>query len=176
MNARRRFMKFAAGAALPASAALVAGVAQADDGSVKEFLGAWKTVHTIPGGSFIELLSFASGGVLTETNSFLHTHSSLDLTYFGVPGGVAMSASDGMGNWARTSHGQINVEFRKLLFSAGVYFGDFQVQGVLYSNGTTLTARWDHIGVQLLNGSVIEFPSPMGPATSTGSPVVYTPK
>src|SRR4051794_31175495 len=99
MNERRTFLKMAAASALPVGAALLSsGVARADDGSTKEFLGSWSTVHTLPFPpfSFREFLSFAEGGVLHETNSFLHTTSNLDFSALGLPS--VLNAADGAGN------------------------------------------------------------------------------
>jgi hypothetical protein len=168
MNPRRNFMRFLA-AAVPGSAVLATGVARADDGSANDFLGAWTTVHTIPGGgSFTEFLTFASGGGLTETNSFLHTSSNLDFSSFGVPlSGV--NASDGMGNWERTGSRQIKVEFRKLMFIAGRYGADFKVEGTLSLNGEILSANWTRIAVEVIGGPVIL----LGSATSTGTRIQF---
>src|SRR5438067_608752 len=100
MNGRRNFLRLASAAAVPAAAAIVSsGVARADDDSANEFLGVWSTIHTLPfpPGHFREFLSFAEGGVLHETNSFLHTTSNLDFSMFGLPNVV--NAADGVGNW-----------------------------------------------------------------------------
>src|SRR5438477_5790750 len=103
MNDRRNFLKLASAAAIPAVAAVVwSGVAQADDGSAKEFLGAWNAIQTLPsppfppGASFREFLSFADGGVVHETNSFLNTASNLDFSMYGLP--KVVNAADGVGS------------------------------------------------------------------------------
>lgn len=170
MNPRRRFMKFAAAAALPVSAGLVTGIAHADDGDVKEFLGAWKTKHTLPPGGpqpdFTEFLTFADGGVLTETNAFLHTSSNLNPPFFPIP---AANASDGMGNWERIGRRQIAVAFRKLIFSRGQYAAELKVEGILFSDGVRLDATWRRIALELLDGTTIF----LGTATSTGTRIRY---
>lgn len=75
MKDRRKFLKLAATAVLPAGSVVISNdIARADDGSGKEFLGSWNSIHTLPfpPGQFREFLSFADGGVLHETNAFLH--------------------------------------------------------------------------------------------------------
>src|SRR4030095_2557007 len=48
MNDRRRsFLKLASSVAVPAAAAVSSGIARADDGNDKDFLGAWNTIHTL---------------------------------------------------------------------------------------------------------------------------------
>jgi hypothetical protein len=164
MNQRRNFLRLASAAALPIAAATVsAGVARADDGSVKEFLGAWDTIHSLPfpPGQFRELLTFADGGVMHETNSFLHTASNLDFSVYGLPS--VMNASDGFGNWKRIDNGKIEVVFRKLLFNgARQNFGDLRATGTLTSNGVQLLGDW--IVEIILPTHVV----PLGPATSVG--------
>jgi hypothetical protein len=166
MNERRTFLKLASAAALPVTAALVSrGVARADDGSAKEFLGAWGTVHTLPfpPGSFREFLSFADG-VVHETNSFLHTASNLDFSMFGLPNVV--NAADGTGSWERMGQGVIKVVFRKMMFDGSRQnFGDLHVTGTLTSNGAKLHADWHIIVVNLLDKLLVDF----GPATSDGT-------
>src|SRR4051794_15051762 len=115
MNDRRKFLKLASGAAIPAAAAIVSsGVAHAADRS--GFLGAWSSIHTLgfPPGSFREFLSFAAGGVLHETNSFLHTASNIDFSAFGLPNVV--NAADGVGNWTDLGNGLGQAVFRKMMF------------------------------------------------------------
>ena len=144
MNERRNFLRLASSAAIPAAAAIVSsGIARADDGSAKEFLGAWGTIHTLPfpPGQFREFLSFADGGVLHETNSFLHTASNLDYSMFRLPNVV--NAADGVGIWERVRNGVIQAVFRKMLFDGSRQnFGDLHVTGTLRSDGAKLFRDW----------------------------------
>src|SRR5690348_9735290 len=101
MEQRRRFLKVAYAMAVPIAAiGSIGNAAQgADD---KRVLGTWSGVHTLPfpPGSFREFLSFSEGGVVHETNSFLHTASNVDFSSVGLPSVV--NASDGLGNWTRS--------------------------------------------------------------------------
>ena len=168
MNQRRNFLRFASAAALPVAAAAVStNVARADDGDVKEFLGAWDTIHSLPfpPGQFREFMTFSDGGVVHETNSFLHTASNLDFSAFGLPN--VLNASDGFGNWKRTGRGVIEVVFRKMLFDGSrVNFGDLRAKGKLTSNGLILHGDW--VVEVVLPDRII----PMGPATSQGRRLV----
>jgi len=166
MNRRRTFLQWAGAAAAPIA---LGGVAQADDGSVKQILGAWMTVHALPfpPGSFREFLSFSDGGVLQETNSFLHTNSNLDFSAFGLPNVV--NASDGMGNWERVANGQFRIIFRKMLFDGSRQnFGDLKVTGLARTDGMTLAVDWV-IQVVNLTGQVIFV---FGNATSQGTRII----
>jgi hypothetical protein len=143
MTERRRFLRFAS-AALPA--VLVGTVtAHADDGSGKEFLGAWNTKHDlpIPPHFFHEFVSFADGGVLHETNSFLHATSRVNLSVLGLmgPQWLAVNAADGQGSWQRTANGVAQIVFRKMLFdgNTGAHFGDLLVSGTCYSDDRNLS-------------------------------------
>jgi hypothetical protein len=165
MKERRSFLKLAA-AALPVSAAAMGGVARADDGSVKDLLGAWTTIHSLPfpPGSFREFLVFTVGGGLVETNSFLHTNSNLDFSQFGLPN--AVNASDGMGNWERVGPGSIQVAFRKMLFDGRrSYFGDLKARGTLRANAGRLHADWQIWVVDTSDRVLV----PFGTATSDGT-------
>lgn len=137
-------------AAMPAAAALVSsGVARADEGNAKEFLGAWNTKHDLPlpppftPTFFHEFLSFAEGGVLHETNSFLHTASKVNFSVFGLtdPMWSMVNASDGLGSWERVANGAVNLVFRKMLFdgNSGRHFGDLVVSGTYFSDGRNLS-------------------------------------
>src|SRR5262252_2815837 len=100
MKDRRSFLRMASAVALPAAALAVSGNAPAfaaGDGSVADFVGTWNLIHSLPfpPGHFREFLALAEGGVLQETNSFLHTASNADFSLFGLPNVV--NASDGMG-------------------------------------------------------------------------------
>lgn len=165
MNDRRNFLKLASWAAVPAAAAIVtSGVVRADDGNTQDFLGAWNTIHTLPfpPGQFREFLSFADGGVLHETNSFLHTASN---TAGLLPNDV-VNASDGVGSWERVHDGVIQARFRKMLFNgARQNFGDLHVTGTLRSDGTHLHGDWfiEILGVD--GKSLVVF----GNATSDGT-------
>jgi len=147
MNDRRRFLTLASAAALPAAAVVASsGLARADDGSAKEFLGSWNIIHDLPmpPGYFREFLSFADGGVLHETNKFLHTNSKFNFSIFGFPNTSPWSmvnASDGVGSWQRQSNGVVTLVFRKLLFdgNTGENFGDLLVSGTYHSDNTTLS-------------------------------------
>jgi hypothetical protein len=165
MNQRRNFLKAASAIAIPAAAlAVSSGVALADDGSVQDFLGTWDSVHSLPfpPGRFREFLSFADGGVLHETNSFLNTASNLDFSLYGLPN--VINASDGFGNWTRVGNGAIEVVFRKMLFDGGRQnFGDLRATGKLTSNGIKLYGDW-FVEVILADRIV-----PLGPATSEGT-------
>jgi hypothetical protein len=144
---------------------LSAGVLKADDGDVKEFLGSWDTIHSLPfpPGFFREFLSFASGGVVHETNSFLNTASNLDLSFYNLPNVV--NAADGFGNFARVSKGAIRVVFRKMLYNgARECFGYLKATGTLRSNGENLLGDWD-VNILDWNGKLLV---PLGPATTTG--------
>jgi hypothetical protein len=168
MNNRRKFLRFAAGVAVPAATVAVSGVqiAQADDGDAKDFLGTWTTIHSLPfpPGSFREFLTFSSGGGVNETNSFLNMAGSQDFSPLGLLQ-KAVKASDGMGNWDRKGRGLISVVFRKMLFDgAGVNFGDLKVTGLVRVDGSKLHADW-FIAVVDANGNVL---LPFPPATSKG--------
>ena len=169
MNDRRNFLRLASSAAIPAAAAIVsAGVARADDGGAKELLGAWSTIHTLgfPPGSFREFLSFADGGALHETNSFLHTASNLDFSMFGLPN--VLNAADGVGSWERVSNGLFQVAFRKMLFDGSRQnFGDLHVTGTLRTYGGRLYANWHIEVVDVFDKVVADF----GQATSEGAPI-----
>ena len=148
MNERRKFLKLAPAAAIPAATAFVASsLARADDGGAKEFLGSWNTKHDlpIPPGYFREFLSFADGGVLQETNSFLHTNSKMNFSIFGLSDRqwLAVNASDGFGSWERIGRGVVQLVFRKLLFdgNSGLNFGDLLVSGTYYSDGRTISGK-----------------------------------
>jgi len=153
MTDRRRFLKVAPAAALPAAAALLSTrLARADDGSAKEFLGSWNTKHDLPlpPGYFHEFVSFADGGVLHETNSFLHATSKVDFGPLGLtaPMWSMVSAADGVGSWERVANGVVNLVFRKMLFdgTTGNHFGDLLVTGTYHSDGRTLSGT-GHIRV-----------------------------
>jgi hypothetical protein len=139
MNARRTFLKLASAGAIPASATILSESAQTENRRAKGLVGAWKTVVTLPfpPGSFREFLTFCEGGVLLETNSYLHTNSNLDYSAFQLPDVV--NASDGQGNWERIGGGQVRAIFRKLLFdSARNNFGDLRVVSMLRIDGARL--------------------------------------
>jgi hypothetical protein len=136
------------------------GVAKADNGDAKEFLGAWSMLHEGPEGYFREFISFADGGVVTESNSFLHTATTFNFAPLGGPG--VMRASDGFGNWERLAKGMIKVAFRKMIFNtSGQYMNmDLRARGVLRSDGETLVTdevnRWL---VELVAPSDVDDPS-----------------
>ena len=153
MDDRRRFLRLTSAAAIPAAAAFVSGgTARADDGSAKEFLGSWNTKHDLglPPGFFHEFLSFADGGVLHETNSFLHPTSRVNFSGFGLtaPMWSAVNASDGVGSWARTGNGVATLVFRKMLFdgNSGTHFGDLLVSGTYFSDNRNFSGA-GHIRV-----------------------------
>lgn len=165
MKVRRDFLKLAQMAGAGAAAMMINGGPARAQG-VGNIVGSWSTIHTlpIPPGSFREFLSFSQGGVLHETNSFLHTASNLDLSALGLPN--VLNASDGAGNWAVTEHGGIQVVFRKMLFNGSrENFGDLHVTGTAQTDGTNLQAQW-HIEVVSPTGVVI---ADLGPATSQGT-------
>lgn len=166
MNPRRRFLKLFSAAVPAAAAAAATGVARADDGSDKAFLGAWNVVSTVSNGfSFREFVGLADGGVLTETNSFLHTASNQNFAPFGL--NVIANGSDGFGNWSRTTPRMAKAVFRKIMFNSanGQNFGDLHVTGTLTSDGVTLTGQW-HVEIVDPAGNVLV---DLGPVTSVGS-------
>lgn len=140
---RRKFLKLAP-AAVPGVFA-AAGVARADEGRAKEFLGAWNTKHDLPAppNFFHEFLTFENGGILHETNSFLYTTSRVNFAGFGLtaPQWQAVNASDGFGSWEYLGHGAVQLMFRKMLFdgNTGAHFGDLLVSGKYFSDGRNLT-------------------------------------
>jgi hypothetical protein len=167
MNERRNFMKLAAAAALPATAIMLTGVARADDNDGNQITGSWQTVHSLPpvfGPSFREFLSFSTGGVVHETNSFLHTTSNLNFSAFGLPNVV--TASDGVGNWERGGRGQVQVVFHKLLFDGSHRnFADLKVTGSVTIGGGKLRGEW-LVNVVDAEGRLI---GTLGSATSEGT-------
>jgi hypothetical protein len=170
MKHRREFLKITSAAAIAAAAGTATvGIVRADDGNAKEFLGAWKSIHTLPlpPGFFREYLAFAEGGFLHETNSFLHTASNVDFSFYHLPN--AVNASDGFGNWARVGNGVIRAAFRKMLFDGSRQnFGELRVDGTLRSDGTKLTADWHVVVVDPLEKVLLDF----GAATSEGTRIL----
>jgi hypothetical protein len=168
MNPRRRFLRVLS-AVTPAVAvgAVATQDARAENSAGdKAFLGTWNFVSTISNGfSFREFVSFAEGGALTETNSFLHTASQLSFAPFGLD--VVANASDGFGNWSRIGPRSAKAVFRKLMFDSatGVNFGDLLVTGTLISIGDTLQAQW-HVVIVNPGGAVLV---DLGPVTSVGT-------
>jgi hypothetical protein len=165
MNPRRRFLRLLSAATPVAVAAVATGDARADDGGDKAFLGAWNVVSTVSNGfSFREFVSFADGGVLTETNTFLHTASNLSFAPFGF--NVIANASDGFGNWSRIAPNVAKATFRKLMFDSatGRNFGDLVVTGTLRSNGDQFSGQW-HVEIVDDAGVVL---ADLGPVTSAG--------
>jgi hypothetical protein len=166
MNARRGFLRLLTVATPAAVAAVLTGDARADDGADKVFLGAWTVLSTVSNGfTFRELVSFGDGGVLTETNSFLHTAGNLNFAPFGF--NKTANASDGVGSWSRTGPRTAKAAFRKLMFDSatGQNFGDLLVAGTLTSNGDEFNAQWrvvivDPAGVVLAD---------LGAVTSVGT-------
>jgi hypothetical protein len=160
---RRRFLKFTS-AALPGALAAT-GIAHADDGSAKEFLGAWNTKHDlpVPPNFFHEFLAFADGGALHETNSFLYATSRLNFSGFGLtaPQWQAVNASDGLGSWERVSNGAAQLVFRKMMFdgNTGAHFGDLLVSGKYFSDGRNLsgTAHITVVGPFDDNSVLVDF-------------------
>lgn len=166
MNARRGFLRMLSAAAPAAVAAVATQEARADDGGDKAFLGTWNLESTVSSGfRFREFASFADGGVLTETNSFLHTASNLNFAPFGF--NAVANASDGFGNWVRTGPNTAKAVFRKMMFdpATGRNFGDLLVTGTLISNGDRLTGQW-HVVIVDPAGVVL---ADLGPVTSAGS-------
>jgi len=166
MNPRRRFLRLLSAATPAAVAAIATGEAYADDGSEKAFLGAWNVVSTVSNGfSFRELVGFADGGVLQETNSFLNTVGNLNFAPFGF--NKIAKASDGLGTWSRTGPQTAKAVFRKLLFDSttGENFGDLLVTGTVLSNGDELSGRW-HVVIIDPGGLVL---ADLGPVTSVGT-------
>lgn len=161
MKARRGFLRLLTAATPVAVAAVATGDARADGGADKAFLGAWTVLSTVSNGfTFRELVSFGDGGVLTETNSFLHTAGNLNFAPFGF--NKTANASDGIGSWSRTGPRTAKAAFRKLMFDSatGQNFGDLLVAGTLASNGDEFTAQWrvviiDPAGVVLADLGVV---------------------
>lgn len=162
MTNRRNWLGKAAPAALGVAAA---SIAPAQDGSVKEFIGAWTTIHTLPfpPNWFREFLAINSDGTVVETNSFVCEAHSQDFSALGLPS--AVKGSNGMGNWQRIAPGRISMSFRKMLFNGqGFYFGDLKATGTLSTDKDILYADWQ-IAVYNVNDVLI---LPLGPATSEG--------
>lgn len=163
MNARRHFLKLASVAAMPMATIASAGEVHEDNRDT--LVGTWSSIHTLPfpPDSFREFLSFSEGGVLHETNSFLHSASNLDFSAFGLPNVV--NASDGFGNWVRAKHGQVQAVFRKMLFNGSRQnFADLLVSGTLRTDEGKLYAEWQIQVVDLQGAVAVDF----GPATSEG--------
>ena len=169
MNPRRRFLTLLSAAAPAAVVAAAAGEARADDGGDKDFLGAWNVVSTVSNGfSFREFVGLADGGVLTETNSFLHTASNLNFAPFGF--NVVANGSDGFGNWSRIAPGVAKAAFRKMMFDSatGHNFGDLQVAGTLMSDGVKFSGQWRVQIVDTAGNVLVD----LGPVTSVGARMI----
>jgi hypothetical protein len=169
MKRRRRFLRLLSAATPAAVAALATGDARADDGVDKGFLGAWNVVSTISNGfSFREFVSFADGGVVTETNAFLHTASNFNFAPFGL--NVVANASDGFGNWSRTGPKTAKAAFRKMMFDSatGRNFGDLLVTGTLMSNGDDFSGQWHVVIVDPAGIVLVD----LGPVTSAGTRII----
>jgi hypothetical protein len=168
-NDRRSFLKLAPSAALPAGVALATtGVARADDDDAGKILGSWNTKHTLPqppGAFFHEFLSFSSGGVVHETNAYLHTASNLDFRPYGF--NAILNASDGFGNWRRIDNRRVEVAFRKLLFdSTRGNIVDLRAHGTLTVIGNRLTGSdWIVEVVEPFSNKVLQF---LGAASTEG--------
>lgn len=163
MTNRRNWLGKAAPAALGVAAA---SIAPAQSASVKEFVGAWTTIHSLPfpPNWFREFLTINSDGTVVESNAFLCEAHSQDFSLFGLPS--AVKGSNGMGNWERIAPGRISMSFRKMLFNGeGLYFGDFKATGILTTDGPKLLADWQ-VSVFDVNDVLI---LPLGPATSEGA-------
>lgn len=165
MSVRRDFMRLAPLAI--GSAAISSGSEGWGFDNRRGLLGAWNSVHTLPfpPGSFRELLSFSEGGVIHKTNTFLNTNSSLDFSMYGLPN--LINASDGVGTWKQTQHGnEVQAVFRKLLFDGSRQnFGDLLVNGTVRIVGNKLKADWSIQAVDLSDNVLVDF----GPASSQGS-------
>jgi hypothetical protein len=166
MEKRRRFLAALSGVAVPAGmAVLTAGSARADD---TKYLGTWILQHPSPlGGFFREMMCFGAGGALQENNSFLHPNSRINLSALGLP--AVLNAGDGLGSWEQGRGGEIQFEFRKMLFDgssgANVYWADLRVTGSARGHGDRLNVDW-HIYIVNDSGTLnID----LGPASSAGS-------
>jgi hypothetical protein len=74
------------------------------------------------GPPFTELISYAAGGTLTETNTIVYFNSA------GVVPGLPFDGSDGHGAWEREATGY-QATFRKLLFDGkGVYVANADIK------------------------------------------------
>jgi hypothetical protein len=168
-NDRRSFLKLTQAAALPVSVALATnGVARADDDDFEKVLGSWNTKHTLPqppGAFFREFLSFSSGGVVQETNAYLHTASNLDFRPHGFNG--ILNASDGFGNWKRIGNRRVAVAFRKMLFdTTRGNIADLRAHGTLSVIGNRLTGSdWTVEIVEPFSNKVLHF---LGAASTEG--------
>lgn len=154
MELRRRFLRVVSAMVIPVAAigSIENSDQRADD---KRVLGTWSGVHTLPfpPNSFREFLSFSEGGVIHETNSFLHTASNVDFSSLGLPSVV--NASDGLGNWTHSRENHTQVAFRKLMFDGSRQnFADLHVIGTIRINDHKLHADW-HIRVVDMNGNVL---------------------
>jgi hypothetical protein len=167
MKQRRDFLKWAAAVMLLSAAGL-----QAAEGNVNDLPGGWITYHSSPTGPFKELLTFADGGALTETNTLLHTASNLGFfAAFGLPPGL--NASDGRGTWTRIGPAQAQIEFRKLMFGqGGAYFGDFWVKGVATLSRAGLHIDWSQVLIVDPNDHpLLDLIQVLGPSSSDGTKI-----
>src|SRR5690242_19283067 len=153
MEQRRRFLKVVSAMAVPIAAigSIENSAQRADD---KRVLGTWSGVRTLPfpPGSFREFLSFSEGGVIHETNSFLHTASNVDFSSLGLPSVV--NASDGLGNWTLTRESYASSVSQVNVWRIPPKFGDLHVTGTIRIDDQKLHADW-HIQVVDIDGNVI---------------------
>lgn len=99
-----------------------------------------------PPAPFLELASYAGGGVMTETNTQLNFISAA------VSPGLPLNGSDGHGTWKAADDG-FEVKFTKLLFdSTGHYTGEADLAEELDVSGDTFTGTFT-IQINFLNNS-----------------------
>jgi hypothetical protein len=99
-----------------------------------------------PPAPFLELASYAGGGVITETNTQLNFISAT------VSPNLPLNASDGHGTWKEADEG-FAVKFTKLLFDAtGHYAGEADLTEELDVTGDTFAGTFT-IQIDFLNHS-----------------------
>lgn len=129
MNRRNSIKRLAVLAGL----APVAAHAQASTND-PDITGAWYLTTTpdpIPGvpaelqpQAFSEIMTFAQGGAMTETNTLVHTSSYVP----GNPLPTNVNGSDGFGSWKKSGANSIEVAFIKMLYNqSGRHIGFLRV-------------------------------------------------
>jgi hypothetical protein len=166
MNPRRRFLTLLSAATPAVVVAAARGEERGFDGDCdKKILGTWNLVSTVSNGfSFREFIGFAEGGVLTETNSFLHATSNLNFAPFGFA--VVANGSEGLGNWSPAGPRAVKATFRKMMFDSatGDNFGDLLVTGTVTIEGNKLKGQW-HVQIVDSTANVL---ADLGPVMSVG--------
>lgn len=104
---------------------------------------------------FLELASYAAGGVMTETNT------QLNFTSAGVSALFPFNASDGHGTW-KPDGGDFAVKFTKLLFDAAGHFAgeadlaeDLDVRGDSFTGAFTIKFNFLNNSPSLCSGGTL---------------------